>query len=139
MGAFLMVYYFWTIGESIYTEPAVVQCIHQPQNETRWQFILDFRTTEVIVFFSQMLSITIYIIFCKLYMYSKEKSMTSQQLALFEQMDPFYDLLNNSTNDFLASDNTIMTINTLQITNFIFSLAGALTYKDDRRVDPEWN
>ena len=48
----------------------------------------------------------------------------------FEQEDPFYDLLKNATNDFLASDNTIMIFITLQITNLLFSLAGVVMDQD---------
>ena len=140
MGGFLKVYYYWSSAYYVFTvteDEEVIECITTEQNKVRWRFINDFRTIEVIIFFSEMLSLMLYILLCKLYIFAKEKTLTRQQLERADMVDPFYDLLKNSSNDFLASDNTIMMIITLQISKIVISMADMLL-DDNRDIDAKW-
>ena len=84
-----------------------------------------------------MLSLLIYILLCKFYLWTKELSLTRRQLKAFQREDPFFDLLKNSRNDFLASENMIMMMGTVQIANFIFTLYGVVVY-EARNINADW-
>lgn len=67
----------------------------------------------MVVFFSQILSLMIFIMLSKLFVWAKEKTLSYNELEILIERDPFYGLLLNTSNDFLVSDNMIMIINTL--------------------------
>lgn len=132
MAAFLLVFYYWQLGTNRYYDPETyeplpsLECLEKPDMNKHWLNIMDFRQIEFVVFFSQILSLLIHILICKFYLWMKQKLLSDEELDELENKDPFYDLLRNGTNDFLASDNKIMIINTVQIVNFMFSLYGVL-------------
>lgn len=70
--------------------------------------LFNFRLFEIYVFFSQILSIFVYVLLAKIYLKIKKPTTRSEA-----EEDPFYQLVKNGTNDFLASENFIMQCVTL--------------------------
>lgn len=77
----------------------------------------EFRTLELTIFISQIISLFIYLILVRLYINLKTWLCTEEQLDNLNFNDPFWNLCVNGVSDFLAYDNAIMQVTTTLLTN----------------------
>lgn len=80
-----------------------------------------FRTLEITIFYSQILSLFIFVAQCKLFIFLKKKFTTDLNSL---KDDPFWYALEFDQSDFLSHENQIMVITTLQLTNYMIQSVG---------------
>ena len=81
--------------------------------------IVQYRQLEIAVFYGQFISIILYVLQCKLFMILKRR-----YTAYIDSQDPFWMLLSDNQDDFLANDNVIFVCSTLKMTSFLVTWFG---------------
>lgn len=75
-----------------------------------------YRKFELAVFYSQLISIILYIIYCKMFNYLKER------FNQIDKNDPFQNLIRDTHRDFLEEDNFFQNTQILQIMSITISI-----------------
>jgi hypothetical protein len=77
---------------------------------------------EIAIFFSQIFSMMIYLILCKVYVFLKKKICSHEQIQKMNEEDPFWRIIFKGNFDILTNQNQIMICTTLQITNILVGI-----------------